>query len=55
MKKDENEMAADVLHDLDQMTGLAGKEWSVALAKKLGLNAKEIELYLSKPSSQDRK
>ena len=49
MKQDENAIAADILHDLDHQAGLAGKEWSVALAKKMGLSAHGIELYMSKP------
>jgi len=50
MKKGKSTEAEDILHDLDQMQGLAGKQWSVDWAKKLGLNEKEIEAYLSKPS-----
>lgn len=46
MKHDENSAAADMLHDLDKMPGLAGKEWSIEFAKKLGLSAEEIEIYM---------
>jgi len=39
--------AEDLIKDLDAMKGLRGKEWSVALAKKLGLTEAEIEEYLA--------
>lgn len=47
MKKDKNTEAEDMLHDLDRMQGLSGKQWSVDLAKKLGLSADEISIYLA--------
>jgi len=52
MKHDENSAAEDMLHDLDRMKGLSGKQWSVDFAKKLGLSAQEIELYFSRPEKK---
>ena len=54
MKKDANTADTDILHDLDQIKGLAGKEWSVELAKKMGLSAAEIELYLSQKNTTQK-
>ncbi len=43
----ENDDAAeDILHDLDKMKGLAGKQWSVEYARKLGWTEEEIKKYL---------
>lgn len=39
--------AEDMLRDLDRMKDLAGKEWSVAFAKKLGWSMEDIQRYLA--------
>jgi hypothetical protein len=45
-KPQDNSEAQDILHDLDKMPAMQGKEWSIELAQKLGLTPEQIKDFM---------
>lgn len=45
--KDENNLARDIMKDLDEQDPASGKEWSIDYAKKLGMSDADIEKYIN--------